>query len=54
MGSAKDWLKAIRRLVADPELRANAGAAGRRFAESRFIELDENIGRWEQAYGLRV
>jgi glycosyltransferase involved in cell wall biosynthesis len=52
VGSAKDWLKGIRRLVADPELRATAGAAGRRFAESRFIERDQNIGRWERAYGL--
>ncbi len=50
--SAKDWLKAVRRLVTDGSLRAGMGRAGRAWAETRFIERDANIGRWEKAYGL--
>lgn len=51
-GSAKDWLKALRRLVADARARADLGSAGRRFAEARFIGRDANIALWERAYLL--
>lgn len=51
-GSAKDWLKALRRAAGEPELRASATAAARRWAEGRFIGLDRNIALWERAFGL--
>lgn len=52
VGSAKDWLKALRRLVRDADLRVTLGDHGRRLAERRFIERDENIGKWERVLGL--
>jgi glycosyltransferase involved in cell wall biosynthesis len=51
-GSAKDWLKELRRLVTDAGARTELGSAGRRFAETRFIGRDANIALWERAYLL--
>lgn len=47
----KDWLKHLRRLITDEELRKSIGAAARSFAESRFIS--KNIGLWIEALGLK-
>jgi glycosyltransferase involved in cell wall biosynthesis len=46
----KDWLKHLRRLIEDAELRDSIGQAAREFAETRTIQ--KNIGLWESAYGL--
>ncbi len=46
----KDWLKYLRRLIEDVELRDLLGQAARAFAEARTIE--KNIWLWEDAYGL--
>lgn len=46
----KDWLKYLRRLINDEELRKAIGANAKKFAETRTIE--GNIGLWEQAYGI--
>jgi glycosyltransferase involved in cell wall biosynthesis len=46
----KDWLKHLRRLIEDAELRRSIGAAAREFAETRTIQ--GNIGLWERAYEL--
>lgn len=46
----KDWLKYLRRLVEDADLRASIGAAAKSFADERTI--DKNIWLWEDAYGL--
>ncbi len=46
----KDWLKYLRRLIADEGLRESIGRAARSFAESRFIS--KNIGLWIEALGL--
>ncbi len=46
----KDWLKHLRRLVQDAELRERMGVAARAYAETRTV--DKNIGNWEKAYGL--
>lgn len=46
----KDWLKYLRRLIEDRDLRAEMSRQARRFAEARTI--DKNIGLWERAYGL--
>ena len=48
--NAKDWLKYMRRLVEDAELRRTIGERAKAFAETRTIE--RNIGLWEKAYGL--
>jgi glycosyltransferase involved in cell wall biosynthesis len=50
--NAKDWLKYLRRLVEDAELRDEMGRKAKEFAESRTI--DKNIGLWEKAYGIPV
>lgn len=46
----KDWLKYLRRLIEDAELRKNMGKKARQFAESRTIE--KNIILWEKAYRI--
>lgn len=46
----KDWLKHLRRLIADENFRDEIGAAAREFAESRF--MSRNVGLWEEALGL--
>ena len=48
--SPKDWIKSIRRLVEDPELRSRLGAAARVRAERRTV--DRVITKWIDAYGL--
>jgi glycosyltransferase involved in cell wall biosynthesis len=50
--NSKDWLKYLRRLVEDAELRDEMGRAAKQLAESRTI--DKNIALWEKAYGLSV
>lgn len=47
----KDWLKYLRRLIEDAELRRMMGENAKRFAEARTI--DKNVHLWEKAYGLR-
>jgi glycosyltransferase involved in cell wall biosynthesis len=49
--NSKDWLKYLRRLIEDEELRRRIGANAKAFAETRTIE--KNIGLWEKAYGLK-
>jgi glycosyltransferase involved in cell wall biosynthesis len=46
----KDWLKYLKRLAENPDLRAEIGANARAYAETRMI--DANIDRWERAYGI--
>ncbi|MDO8915581.1 MAG: glycosyltransferase [Coriobacteriia bacterium] len=46
----KDWLKYLRRLIEDHELRSEMGRQARLFAQARTV--DRNIGLWERAYGL--
>ncbi len=48
--NSKDWLKYLRRLIEDADLRDRIGANAKEFAESRTIE--KNIGLWEKAYGI--
>ncbi len=49
-GNTKDWLKYLRRIIEDPDLRVCMGAKAREFAETRTI--DKNIHLWEKAYGI--
>jgi len=49
-GNAKDWLKYLRRLIEEEDLRIRIGAKAKEFASTRMIE--KNIGLWETAYGL--
>lgn len=46
----KDWLKFLRRLIENPDLRESLGQAAKAVAQSRTI--DKNIRLWEKAYGL--
>lgn len=46
--NTKDWLKYLRRLIADAELRDRIGAAARETAERRLIS--QNIAKWERTY----
>ncbi len=46
----REWQKAIRRLVGDPDERARLAAASREFALSRTIE--RNAWMWERAYRI--
>lgn len=48
--SPADWLKSIKRLIEDEELRRRLGAAARATAERRTI--DKHIGKWVSAFGL--
>lgn len=48
--NAKDWIKHLRHLVENADLRDRLGANARAFAENRTISA--NIGKWEHAYGL--
>jgi glycosyltransferase involved in cell wall biosynthesis len=48
--NSKDWLKYLRRLIQDKELRVRMSNNARKYAETRFIS--KNIWRWEEAYGL--
>jgi glycosyltransferase involved in cell wall biosynthesis len=48
--NAKDWLKYLSRLVAQPGLRREIGCNARAFAARRTI--DKNVWRWERAYGI--
>ncbi len=48
----KDWLKYLQRLIEQPELRAEIGAAAKAFADERTI--DKTAWMWEQAYGLSL
>ncbi|MFA5844405.1 MAG: glycosyltransferase [Coriobacteriia bacterium] len=50
VNSPADWLKAIKRLIEDEELRSRLGAAARVTAERRTI--DRHIGKWIDAFGL--
>jgi glycosyltransferase involved in cell wall biosynthesis len=49
-GNPKDWLKYLRRLLNNPDLRQKMGENARKYAETRTIE--QNIWMWEKAYGL--
>lgn len=46
----KAWLKYLRRLIEEPDLRESMGAKAKEFAEERTIE--GNVGLWEKAYGI--
>ncbi len=46
----KDWLKYLRRLIVDSDLREKISRNAKKFAETRTIE--NNIGLWEDAYGF--
>lgn len=46
----KDWLKYLKRLIGDRELRERLGANAKRFAESRMVE--RNVALWERAYKI--
>lgn len=46
----KDWLKQIRRLVEDPDLRGHIARNARRVAEGRVME--DHVDLWERAYGI--
>jgi glycosyltransferase involved in cell wall biosynthesis len=48
--NAKDWLKFIRKLVAEKELRKRMGENARQYAKTRFIS--NNIWRWEKVFEL--
>jgi glycosyltransferase involved in cell wall biosynthesis len=48
--SPKDWLKYLKLLIEDGELRARLGAAGRSWAETRL--MSRNVERWERTYRL--
>ena len=47
----KDWLRHLRALIRDADLRAEIGGEARKFAETRLIS--DNIHLWEEAYGLK-
>lgn len=46
----KDWLKFLKRLVEDEQLRTDVAKAAHEYALTRTVE--KNIGLWEEAYGL--
>lgn len=46
----KDWIKYLRMLVEDAELRERIGRAARAYAETR--TSDRNVHLWEKAYGI--
>lgn len=48
--NTKDWIKYLRRLIENHELRQKIAAKAKQFAETRTIE--KNIWLWEQAYGI--
>lgn len=48
--SPKDWMRQIRRLIEDPQLRGRLAGEGGRLADSRMIE--KNVRLWEEAYGI--
>lgn len=48
--NAKDWLKYLKLLVNDADLRESMGRAARAYAETRTI--DKKIHQWIEAYGL--
>jgi glycosyltransferase involved in cell wall biosynthesis len=48
--NSKDWLKYLRRLIEDADLRARIGGEAKKFAETRTI--GSNIWLWEKAYGI--
>ena len=48
--NTKDWLKYLKRLLDQPDLRKDMGQKAQEYAQTRTIE--ENIGLWEKAYGL--
>ncbi len=50
-GSTKEWMRQIRRLIEDAELRKRLATEGQKLAISRSI--DKNIHLWEKAYGLK-
>ncbi len=47
----KDWMKYLKRLIEDEELRKQIGKKAKEFAQSRTIE--KNIHLWEEAYGIK-
>ncbi|MFZ3062492.1 MAG: glycosyltransferase [Actinomycetota bacterium] len=48
--NTKDWIKYLKRLIEDAELRQRIATNARQFAETRTIE--SNIWMWERAYGI--
>ncbi len=46
----KDWLKYLKRLLDNTDIRHKMGENARKYAETRTIE--KNIWMWEKAYGL--
>lgn len=48
--NAKDWLRHLRTLIEQPEVRARMGAEARKWAETRVIS--KQIGLWLDAYEL--
>ncbi len=46
----KDWMKFLRRLIEDPDLRVKLGRKAREYAQTRTIE--KNIWLWERAYNI--
>jgi glycosyltransferase involved in cell wall biosynthesis len=46
----KDWLRHLRALLNDPQLRVRLGATARKWAENRM--MSRNYQLWEQAYGI--
>ena len=48
--NTKDWLKWLRRIIEDKELRDQLGKNAKEYAKTRTIE--KNIWMWEDAYGI--
>ncbi len=48
--NSKDWLKYLKRLVEDEDLRDRIGSEAKKLAETRTIS--KNIHLWEEAYGI--
>jgi glycosyltransferase involved in cell wall biosynthesis len=48
--SPKDWLKILRRLITQPDLRKKIGQQAKKFAAARTIE--KNVFLWEEVYSL--
>ncbi len=48
--NTKDWIKYLKRLIEDNDLRQRIATNARQFAEARTIE--KNIWMWERAYGI--
>ncbi|MDI6821785.1 MAG: glycosyltransferase family 4 protein [Actinomycetota bacterium] len=46
----KDWMKFLRRLIEDPDLRLKLGRKAKEYAQTRTIE--KNIWMWERAYNI--